>query len=120
VKLKYEHGFHLVAAELVKRAHAGESIDAEMAPCTSSEFSASSSAVIMAIVTMKKSLSYWPAGQAARSNYFECRLLLGCGGGITPFSGLSLTITSDILCSGLSPTDDNCRPAAVTESPCPV
>jgi hypothetical protein len=58
VKLKYEHArFHLVTAELVKRAHAGESIDAEMAPCASSEFSASSSAVIMAIVTMKKSLS---------------------------------------------------------------
>ena len=120
MKLKYEHArFHLVAAELVKRAHAGESIDAEMAPCTSSEFSASSSAVIMAIVTMKKSLSPWPAGQAARSNYFECRLL-GCGGGVTPFSGRSLSITSDILCSGLSPADDNCRPAAVTESPCPV
>jgi hypothetical protein len=55
VKLKYEHArFHMVAADLVKRANAGESIDAEMDPCSNSEFSTSSSAVVIAIVVMKK------------------------------------------------------------------
>jgi hypothetical protein len=57
-KLKYEHDrFHKVAAELIKRANSGESIDAELAPCSNSEFSTSSSAVIIAIVAMKKWLS---------------------------------------------------------------
>jgi|CZKR01.1.fsa_nt_gi hypothetical protein len=57
-KLKYEHDrFHKVAAELIQRANSGESIDAELAPCSNSEFSTSSSAVIIAIVAMKKWLS---------------------------------------------------------------
>jgi hypothetical protein len=57
-RLKYEHArFHLVAAGLVKKANSGESIDAEMAPCSNSEFSTSSSAVVIAIMAMKKRLS---------------------------------------------------------------
>lgn len=56
--LKFEHArFHMVAASLVKRANAGESIDAELAPCSNSEFSTSSSAVVMSIMAMKKRLS---------------------------------------------------------------
>jgi hypothetical protein len=58
VKLKYEHTrLHLVAADLVRRSNTGESVAAELAPCASSEFSASSTAVIMAMVAMKKALS---------------------------------------------------------------
>lgn len=57
-KLKYEHArFHRVAAELVKRANSGESVDAEMAPCSNSDFSISSSAIVIAIVAMKERLS---------------------------------------------------------------
>jgi hypothetical protein len=56
--LKFEHArFHLVAAGLVQKANSGESIDAEMAPCSNSEFSTSSSAVVIAIMAMKKRLS---------------------------------------------------------------
>ena len=47
-----------------------------------------------------------------RSNHFTLLLALRRDGGITPFSGTSFSIVSDSLCSGLSPTDDNCRPAA--------
>lgn len=54
-RLKYEHArFHMVAAELVKKAMAGESTDAETAPCSSSEFSTSSAAIVIAIMAMKK------------------------------------------------------------------
>jgi hypothetical protein len=57
-KLKYEHArFHLVAAELVKKANAGESVSAEMEPCCNSQFSTSSSAIVIAIMAMKKRLS---------------------------------------------------------------
>jgi methyl-accepting chemotaxis protein len=57
-KLKYEHArFHLVAAELVKRANSGELIEPEIAPCSSSEFSTASSAIVIAIMALKKRLS---------------------------------------------------------------
>lgn len=57
-KLKYEHArFHMVAAEVVKKANSGEHVDAEMTPCSSSEFSTASSAVVIAIMAMKKRLS---------------------------------------------------------------
>jgi methyl-accepting chemotaxis protein len=58
LNLKYVHTrFHRVAAELVTKANSGESIDAEMEPCSSSEFSTASSAVVMALMAMKKRLS---------------------------------------------------------------
>lgn len=54
-RLKYEHArFHLAAAELVRRANAGESIKEEIAPCSNSQFSLASAAVIIALMTMKK------------------------------------------------------------------
>jgi len=57
-KLKYEHArFHGVAADLVKRANTGEAVDAEMEPCSTSEFSTASSATILAMMEMKKRLS---------------------------------------------------------------
>jgi hypothetical protein len=57
-RLKYEHArFHTVAASLVKKADSGEAIDADMAPCSSSEFSTASSAVVIAIMEMKKRVS---------------------------------------------------------------
>jgi methyl-accepting chemotaxis protein len=57
-KLKYEHSrFHMVAAEVVKKANSGEDVDGEMAPCSNSEFSTASSAVVIAIMAMKKRLS---------------------------------------------------------------
>jgi hypothetical protein len=57
-KLKFDHArFHVVAAELIQRANSGESIDGEIAPCSSSEFSTSSSAVVIAILAMKKRVS---------------------------------------------------------------
>ncbi len=57
-KLKYEHArFHMVAAELVKKANAGESVSTEMVPCSNSEFSTASSAIVIAIMAMKKRLS---------------------------------------------------------------
>jgi hypothetical protein len=57
-KLKYEHArFHSVAAALVKRANAGEAVDAEMEPCSTSEFSTASAATVMAMMEMKKRLS---------------------------------------------------------------
>lgn len=56
--LKYVHTrFHRVAAELVTKANLGESIEAEMEPCSNSEFSTASSAVVMALIAMKKRLS---------------------------------------------------------------
>ena len=57
-KLKYEHArFHTVAADLVTKANCGESIEQDLAPCSSSEFSNASSAVIIAIMSMKKRVS---------------------------------------------------------------
>jgi methyl-accepting chemotaxis protein len=57
-KLKYEHArFHLIAAEIVKKANSGKSIDAEIAPCSNSEFSTSSSAIVIVLMAMKKQLS---------------------------------------------------------------
>ena len=57
-KLKYEHArFHSVAAELVRKANSGESIETEMEPCSNSEFSTSSAAIVMALMAMKKRLS---------------------------------------------------------------
>ena len=57
-KLKYEHArFHSVAADLVKRANAGELVDAEMEPCSTSEFSIASAATVIAMMEMKKWLS---------------------------------------------------------------
>jgi len=56
--LKCEHAhFHEIAAELVKKANSGQSIDAEVEPCSNSEFSRSSSAIVIAIMAMKKHLS---------------------------------------------------------------
>jgi hypothetical protein len=57
-KLKYEHArFHLVAAELVRKANSGDPVDAEMEPCANSEFSTSSSAIVISLMAMKKRLS---------------------------------------------------------------
>ncbi len=54
-RLKYEHArFHLAAAELVRKANAGESIEEEIAACSNSQFSLASAAVIIALMTMKK------------------------------------------------------------------
>jgi methyl-accepting chemotaxis protein len=57
-RLKYEHArFHLAAAELVRKANSGESIEAEIAPCSNSQFSLASAAVVIALMTMKKRAS---------------------------------------------------------------
>ena len=57
-KLKYEHArFHAVAADVVKKANSGESVSAEMAPCSISAFSTASAAIVIAIMAMKKLLS---------------------------------------------------------------
>ena len=57
-RLKYEHArFHLAAAELVRKANAGESIEEEIAPCSNSQFSLASAAVIIALMTMKKRMA---------------------------------------------------------------
>jgi hypothetical protein len=57
-KLKYEHArFHLAAAELVRRAHAGESVEHDIAQCSHSEFSLASAAVVMALMNMKRRMS---------------------------------------------------------------
>jgi hypothetical protein len=57
-KLKYEHArFHLAAAGLVRKANSGESIEAEIAPCSNSEFSLASAAVVIALRAMKKRVS---------------------------------------------------------------
>ena len=49
--------FHTVAAELVAKTNSGESIDADIAPCSSSQFSTSSSAAVIAIMPMTKGVS---------------------------------------------------------------
>jgi hypothetical protein len=54
-KLKIEHArFHVIAADLIRKANSGESIDADLEPCSSSEFSTSSSAIVIAILALKK------------------------------------------------------------------
>ena len=57
-KLKYEHArFHMAAGELVGRANSGDPIAAEAEPCSSTDFSTSSSGVVIAIMAMKKRVS---------------------------------------------------------------
>lgn len=57
-KLKYEHArFHTLASELVRKANSGESVSEQTAPCASSEFSQASSAVVIAIMAVKKRLA---------------------------------------------------------------
>jgi len=57
-KLKFEHArFHVVASELVRKANSGESVCEQTAPCANSAFSMSSSAVVIAILAIKKRLS---------------------------------------------------------------
>jgi methyl-accepting chemotaxis protein len=57
-KLKYEHArFHLAAGELVRKANSGDLIAAEAEPCSSSDFSTSSAAVVIAIMAMKNRVS---------------------------------------------------------------
>lgn len=57
-KLKFEHArFHMVAGDLIRKANSGESMRAEMEPCSNSEFSKSSAAIVKAIMAMKKRLS---------------------------------------------------------------
>lgn len=54
-KLKYEHTrFHMLAAEVVRNANSATAIDAELEPCANSEFSKSSSAIVIAIIALKK------------------------------------------------------------------
>lgn len=54
-RLKYEHArLHLAAAELVRKANSGESVEAQIAPCANSEFSLASAAVVIALMSMKK------------------------------------------------------------------
>jgi len=57
-RLKYEHArFHVAAAEIVRKANSGESATEEVQPCSNSEFSNASAAVIIALMSMKKQLS---------------------------------------------------------------
>jgi hypothetical protein len=54
-KLKYEHArFHTLVANVVRKANAGDSVVDLLQPCSSSDFSAASSAVVLAILAMKK------------------------------------------------------------------
>ncbi len=56
--LKYVHTrLHVVASDLVRKANSGESVSEQATPCANSEFSLSSSAVIIAILAIKKRLS---------------------------------------------------------------
>ncbi len=56
-KLKAEHArFHVIAADLLRKANSGESIEADLEPCSSSEFSMSSSAIVIALMALKKRL----------------------------------------------------------------
>ena len=57
-RLKYEHArFHAAAAEIVRKANSGDSATDEIQPCSASEFSTSSTAVVMALMSMKKQVS---------------------------------------------------------------
>jgi methyl-accepting chemotaxis protein len=54
-KLKYEHArFHTLVADVIRKASSGDSVAALLEPCSNSEFSAASSAVVLAIMAMKK------------------------------------------------------------------
>ena len=56
--LKYAHArFHTVVAELVAKANSGEPVNAEMEPCSNSEFSTASAGMVIALMAMKKHLS---------------------------------------------------------------
>jgi hypothetical protein len=56
--LRYAHArFHTVVAELVAKANLGKTVDAEMEPCSNSEFSMASAAMVMALMAIKRRLS---------------------------------------------------------------
>jgi hypothetical protein len=56
--LRYAHArFHSVAGELVAKANSGESIEADIEPCSNSAFSTASAAIVMALMALKKRLS---------------------------------------------------------------
>src|SRR5580698_7271978 len=56
--LKFVHArFHVVASDLVRKANSGDSVSEQTAPCANSEFSMSSSAVVIAILAIKKRLA---------------------------------------------------------------
>jgi hypothetical protein len=56
-KLKYVHTrVHAVASHLVRKANSGESVSEQAAPCANSDFSTSSSALVIAILAIKKRL----------------------------------------------------------------
>jgi hypothetical protein len=58
MKLKYEHArFHSLAAELVRKSNCGQCVDEQAAPCANTEFSTSSSAVVIALVAIRKKMS---------------------------------------------------------------
>jgi hypothetical protein len=57
-RLKYEHArFHAAAAEIVRKANSGDPATEEVQPCSSSEFSTASAAVVIALMSMKKQVS---------------------------------------------------------------
>ena len=57
-RLKYEHArFHAAAAEIIRKANSGEFAIEDIQPCANSEFSSASSAVVIALMSMKKRLS---------------------------------------------------------------
>jgi hypothetical protein len=54
-KLKYEHArFHTLVADVLRKASSGDSVAALLEPCSNSEFSAASSAIVLTIMAMKK------------------------------------------------------------------
>ena len=54
------------------------------------------------------------------ADYFALFFAARREGGITPFSGLSFSILSESLCSGLSPAEDRIAPSVGTVNPCAV
>ena len=57
-KLKFEHArFHEAAAEIVRKTLAGELVAEELEPCSRSDFSSSSAAVVLALMAIKKALA---------------------------------------------------------------
>ena len=68
VRLRYEHArFHLIAAEIVRKANAGEATASDADPCAGSEFSRASSAIVRALTEMKKRVKESPAHPRARA-----------------------------------------------------
>jgi hypothetical protein len=60
-RLKQAHAqFHLAAADLIRRANAGELVAEESAPCSQSKYSLASAAVIVAITDLKKRIGPGP------------------------------------------------------------